>query len=137
MVDFMKNLAILISLFISVLTLTMSHGVLITPALSKSSLTTNGNLTTLAATILQNPDDKFTVRLHVENYTTGDLSIKLKSSTTVLHKETVSHTKYARKYDMYNLPIGDYEIEVKNEKEKFAKKLTIKVENGKRVLLIN
>jgi hypothetical protein len=37
---------------------------------------------------------------------------------------------------MYNLPVGDYEIEVKNEKEKFTKKLTIEIQNGKRVLII-
>ncbi len=88
----------------------------------------------LAAIVIQSPDNKFSLGLHVESYLEGKLSIKLKSARTVLHKEVVDSKTYARKYDMYNLPVGDYQIEVENKQEVYTKKMSIQIQNGVRVL---
>jgi hypothetical protein len=88
----------------------------------------------LAALVIQSVDNKFSLGLHVESYVEGKIVIKLRSSTTLLHKEVVEGKTYARKYDMFNLPVGDYQIEVENNKEVYMQKITIRVNNGVRVL---
>ncbi len=88
----------------------------------------------LAAIVIQSTDNKFSLGLHVESYLEGKLSIKLKSSTTILHKEVTESKTHVRKYDMYNLPVGDYQIEVENKQEVYTKKFTIRINNGVRVL---
>ncbi|QHT68961.1 hypothetical protein GXP67_21065 [Rhodocytophaga rosea] len=112
---------------------TLASNYMLEPA-SGSKKSTSASSSKLAAIVVQSGDNKFSVGLHVESQMEGKLTIKLRSTTTVLHKEVVNSKTYARKYDMYNLPVGEYQIEVENKHEVYIKKMTIKSVNGVRVL---
>ncbi|QHT70770.1 hypothetical protein GXP67_31040 [Rhodocytophaga rosea] len=105
-------------------------------SVTNSPKSTPTSATNLAAIVVQSGDNKFSVGLHVESQMEGKLTIKLKSSTTVLHREVVNSKTYARKYDMYNLPVGEYQIEVESKQEIYTKKMSIKTLNGVRVLTL-
>ncbi|QHT70809.1 hypothetical protein GXP67_31250 [Rhodocytophaga rosea] len=90
---------------------------------SKKDITDSAS--NLAALVIQSQENKFSVGVHVENREEGKFTVMLKSAASILHKEVVNDKMYARKYDMYNLPVGDYLIEIVNEKEAFTKKITI------------
>ncbi|MDO1451529.1 hypothetical protein Q0590_34975 [Rhodocytophaga aerolata] len=138
----MKNFIPFISLFVYIVSFgtdgfsqTLSHTLPDQSANSTKMPQTSTSMH-LAATVFQASDDPFSIRIHLENYGQGKVSIKLKSSTTLLHKEVIEHKTYARRYNMYNLPAGEYQIELKNEKQIYTKTVSIKNENGMRVLSI-
>ena len=91
--------------------------------------------TSLAAVVFKS-EDKFAVRLHFENFAKGNVTIKLKSVGTVLYQEVIDKAVYARKFDMFNLPNGDYKVEISNENQTYTKKIKIKSHNGVRDLIL-
>jgi hypothetical protein len=99
----------------------------------KDNTSSSGNL---AAVVTQSYENKFNIVVHVENHDEGKFTVKLKSPTSLLHKESVKNKTYVRKYDMFNLPVGEYIVEVENGKEVFTKKISISKNNGARVLTI-
>jgi hypothetical protein len=64
------------------------------------------------------------------------VTIKLSYLGSVIHKEISEEDLYRRKFDMQNLPLGEYAIEIANGNQVYAKKVSIKSENGVRVLSI-
>jgi hypothetical protein len=60
----MKNIAVIICLFICAQTLANTKEVVSNKTTNNLSLPIEEGLTTLAAVILQNPDDKFTIRIY-------------------------------------------------------------------------
>ncbi|QHT66999.1 hypothetical protein GXP67_10240 [Rhodocytophaga rosea] len=104
------------------------------PNAKKTTASTQSNL---AAVVTQSFENKFNVGVHIENKEEGKFTVKLKSASSVLHKEIIKNKTYVRRYDMYNLPVGDYEIEVDNGKDVFTQKITIKKNNGVRVLSLH
>ena len=141
----MKKLLTGVSLFILTAIFTtqasaqlLSSAQKITASTSKSKLNMSGDRSSmgLAAVVFTSIDDKEKIRIHFENYTEGKVSIKLSYLGSVIHQELSEEGLYRRKFDMHNLPLGEYAVEVTNDKQVYTKTIRIKRENGVRVLSI-
>jgi hypothetical protein len=110
----------------------------ITPSKNKveSNVNRGNSAVNMAAIVFTSSDDKEKIRIHFENYVKGKVTIKLSYLGSVIHKEISEEDLYRRKFDMQNLPLGEYAIEIANGNQVYAKKVSIKSENGVRVLSI-
>jgi hypothetical protein len=130
----MKNILTAIVLYL-LITLSANHASAQNTATAKTAdLIASNSAGSLLVNVFQMNEDKFAIKVHFENYAKGGVTVRLKASGSVLHKEVVETATYARKYDMLNLPVGDYKIEVENSNKVYTRKITIRIENGRRVL---
>lgn len=88
----------------------------------------------MAVNLYQASEDQFSLILSFKNYLEGSTQVELTSldGTMVFYKTTVKEKVYQRKFNMFNLPLGHYKIEVRNRKDKMAKTLQISLTNGKK-----